>query len=338
MVLVTGGTGLIGSHLLFELLKSKQQVRALYRSEKSLEKTEKVFSYYSEHPKQLMEKIEWVKADLLDIPRLNQSMQDVQYVYHCAALISFDPADYQKLVKANVEGTANIVNVCLANDVKKLCYLSSIAALGTQVGGRPVTEKTSWNDKHATVYGLTKRRAELEVWRGTQEGLPAVILNPGVVLGPGFWKSGSGSFFYFASKGQKKAPPGGTGFVSINDVVNGLVRGMASDIDKERFIFVSENLTYLELLKRIARHMQKPAPEKVYGKLAIEIFWRLDWVRSKLRNKRRRLAKHTAKSLFNRQCYSNKKARDLLGIEFENIDTTIDYCCKKFKADFPGFF
>lgn len=338
MVLVTGGTGLIGSHLLFELLKNKQPVRAIYRSKKSLEKTEKVFSYYSEHPKQLMDKIDWVKADLLDITQLTHCMQGVQYVYHCAALISFDPTDYQKLVKANVEGTANIVNVCLANNVKKLCYLSSIAALGTQVGDKPVTEKTPWNDKHATVYGLTKRRAELEVWRGTQEGLPAVILNPGVVLGPGFWKSGSGSFFYFASKGKKKAPPGGTGFVSIHDVVNGLIRVMETAIDKERFIFVSENLTYLELLKRIAHKLQKSAPEKVYGKLAIEIFWRLDWVRSKLWKKRRRLAKHTAKSLFNRQYYSNKKAKELLGIKFESLDEAIHFCCEKFKADFPEFF
>ncbi|AKA34719.1 NAD-dependent epimerase/dehydratase family protein [Flagellimonas lutaonensis] len=338
MVLVTGGTGLIGSHLLFELLKNKQPVRAIYRSKKSLEKTEKVFSYYSEHPKQLMEKIDWVQADLLDTTQLNQSIKDVQYVYHCAALISFNPADYQELVKVNVKGTANIVNVCLVNRVKKLCYLSSIAALGTQTNGTPVTENTPWTDKNATVYGLTKRRAELEVWRGTQEGLPAVILNPGVVLGPGFWKSGSGSFFYFASKGNKKAPPGGTGFVSINDVVRGLIQAMGPGISKERFIFVSENLTYLEILQRIARRLGKPVPEKEYGKLAIEVFWRLDWVRSKLLNKRRRLAKQTAKSLFNRQYYSNKKATELLEFEFENLDTAIDFCCEKFKADFPEFF
>ena len=114
-----------------------------------------------------MDKIDWVKADLLDIAQLEQSMQGVQYVYHCAALISFNPADYQELVKANVEGTANIVNVCLANRVKKLCYLSSIAALGTQTNGTQVTENTPWTDINVTVYGLTKRRAELEVWRGT---------------------------------------------------------------------------------------------------------------------------------------------------------------------------
>ncbi|UJH66194.1 NAD-dependent epimerase/dehydratase family protein [Allomuricauda sp. SCSIO 65647] len=338
MVLVTGGTGLIGSHLLFGLLKSGQSIKAIYRSQERLKKIEKVFSYYTDEPNALMGNITWIKTDLNDVTRLNKAMQGVEQVYHCAALISFDPAEYQGLVKANIEGTANVVNACLANKVKKLCYISSIAALGTSINGQPVDENTEWNDKYTTVYGLTKRRAELEVWRGTQEALPAIIINPGVVFGPGFWKSGSGSFFYLAAKEKKYAPPGGTGFVSVNDVVNAMIGLMQSEIKNERFVMVSKNWSYLRVLQKITGKMGKTPPKKELGKFTLELFWRLDWLRSKLFGKRRRLAKQTAKSLQHRQYYNSEKIKGYLNFEFEDLDDTIDFCCEKFKEDYLKLF
>ena len=247
MILVTGGTGLIGSHLLFHLTQQGQKVKASYRTEDTLRYVTRVFGYYTEHPEHLLSAITWVQADLTDIVALHTLFEGVDRVYHCAALISFAPNDYPALKKNNVEGTANIVNLCLEYKVDKLCYVSSIAAISSGALEEVVTETTDWHSRGASVYGITKHQAELEVWRGTQEGLSAVIVNPGLVIGPGFWQHGSGLLFARAAQGKKYAPPGGTGFVSVNDVVRAMMTLMASDITQERFILVSENRLYHDI-------------------------------------------------------------------------------------------
>ncbi|MCO4822775.1 MAG: SDR family oxidoreductase, partial [Flavobacteriaceae bacterium] len=196
MILVTGGTGLVGSHLLYQLVKADQDIRAIYRSEDKLALVKKVFSYYTEDFEFLFSKIEWLKGDLNNIPLLEDAFKDVGYVYHCAAFISFDPSDYRQLRKINIDGTANIVNLSIINQVKKLCYVSSIAAVGQTETNETINENTEWNkENHHSVYAITKYGAEMEVWRGTQEGLDAVIGNPGIIIGPGFWRAGSGSLF-----------------------------------------------------------------------------------------------------------------------------------------------
>ena len=202
MILVTGGTGLVGSHLLFHLISNGNTVRSNYRTKASIEKVRKVFGYYSEDPSTLLEQIDWVQADITDLGGLDCLFDGVQYVYHCAALISFDPKDFKLLERINVEGTANIVNLCLKYGIKKLCYVSSIAAIGPSIKQKEVTEENEWNEAKANVYGITKYNAELEVWRGSQEGLNIVIVNPGVVIGPGFWKSGSGTFLPMYPRGR----------------------------------------------------------------------------------------------------------------------------------------
>jgi nucleoside-diphosphate-sugar epimerase len=339
MYLVTGGTGLIGSHLIFSLVKCGHKVKATYRSEKSLAKSKHVFSYYSKkNSEQLFNQITWVQADITDIVSLENAFVDVTYVYHCAALISFDPKQYRQLKKCNVEGTKNIVNLCITHKVKKICYVSSIAALGASSKNEWINEETEWNGKHATVYGITKKNAELEVWRASQEGLSVAIVNPGVVLGPGFWKSGSGTFFYYAAKGKNIALPGGTGFISIHDVITSMTLLMDSTITNERFVLVDENVTYLDIIQRIAKNMGVSPPSKVFGKIQIEVFWRLDWIRANLFKKRRRLPKSMAKSLYKRELYSSEKIKTALGIKFSNLETTIDFCCARFKEEFPKSF
>ena len=142
----------------------------------------------------LIEQIDWVQADITDLGGLDSLFDGIEYVYHCAALISFDPKDFKILERTNVESTGNVVNLSLKHSIKKLCYVSSIAAIGPSIKGKESTEENEWNEAKASVYGITKYEAELEVWRGSQEGLSIVIINPGVVIGPGFWKSGSGTF------------------------------------------------------------------------------------------------------------------------------------------------
>ena len=191
MVLVTGGTGLVGSHLLLKLAQQNKSVRALYRKGANLERVKTVFSYYSKNSKSLYETIEWAEADLNDLPKLTLAFKDITHVYHCAAYISFDPSNYKILRATNIKGTANIVNLSIANKVEKLCYVSSVATLGYDAD--LITEETQWEgNQNQSVYAISKYGAEMEVWRASQEGVAAVIVNPGVILGPGFWNSGSG--------------------------------------------------------------------------------------------------------------------------------------------------
>lgn len=331
MILVTGGTGLIGSHLLYHLVNSGQKVRALYRTKDSLQKVSKVFGYYSGKTAQLMDQIDWVIGDITNIGELENAFDGIEQVYHCAALISFDPRDFKALEKINVEGTANIVNLSLKYGVRKLCYVSSIAAIGPSVKGYEATEENEWNEASASVYGLTKYNAELEVWRGSQEGLSVVIVNPGVVIGPGFWKSGSGTFFTYAAKGKKHFIPGGTGFVSVGDVVKAMVSLMESAIQSERFILVDQNWTYEQLFQKIAPKLGVEPPSKQLSYSSLEMFWRLDWLRSNLLGKRRKLSKNMAKGLYHQEIYDNSKLKETLGFQYEDLDSTIHFCCSKFK-------
>ena len=323
---------MIGSHLLFRLVSNGLQVRANFRTEKSLEKVARVFSYYSDNPKPLLDKIEWMKADITDVAHLEGLFVGIEKVYHCAALISFDPKDYKTLEKINIGGTANVVNLCLKYGIKKLCHVSSIAAIGPSKKDSLATEENEWNEAQASVYGLAKYHSELEVWRGSQEGLSVVIVNPGVVLGPGFWWSGSGTFFTYVAKEKKYLIPGGTGFVTVNDVVNAMIQLMASDIQSQRFIIVNQNWTYKKLFQEIASRFGVEPPHKKLTPAMLEVFWRLDWLQSHVFGKRRKLSKAMAKSLLHHETYSNDKIKAVAGFTFEDMAPTIDFCCTVFKA------
>ena len=202
-------------------MQEHDRVRATHRASSKLEEVQNVFAYYTDTPEASFARIDWVEANITDIPALTEAFQGVTHVYHCAAFISFNPKHYRALKKNNVEGTANVVNLCLSQGVQKLCYVSSVATLGDPLPGQPTTEETHWNpEAKNSVYGITKYGAEMEVWRGTQEGLNAVIVNPGVILGEGYWHSGSGVLVKRAAKGVNYYTDGGTGLVDVRDVVD----------------------------------------------------------------------------------------------------------------------
>jgi nucleoside-diphosphate-sugar epimerase len=330
MVLVTGGTGLVGSHLLLDLLQNNTTVRAIYREGSNLKRVEKVFSYYTEKAQELFQKIDWVRADLNDIDTLDGAFKNVDQVYHAAALISFNPNDYRKLKKINAIGTANIVNLCIFNNVKKLCYVSTIGAIGKSTGGNKATEENDWTSQEANVYGLTKHRAEMEVWRGSQEGLPVVIVNPGVIIGPGFWDSGSGDLFTTANKGYMYYPPGGTGFITVSDVVKMMTSLMQSDIVNQRYIAVADNLTYNQILTKLCKGLGKTAPTKKLKIWQLQIGRGFDFLRNLIAKKGRRITKRAIRSLMHPEIYENEKIRKALGFEFESLDGAISFSCQKF--------
>ncbi len=338
MILVTGGTGLVGSHLLFELCQNNISVRAIYRSESKLNQVRRVFSFYSENADKLLERIDWIKADLNDISSLEEAFKNIRKVYHCAALISFDPNDFKRLVEVNEEGTGNIVNLSISHKIDKLCYVSSIAALGKDPNSPEVTEQSEWRGTDVNPYALTKYLAEMEVWRGSQEGISTVIVNPGVILGPGFWESGSGRLFQMAAKGNRYYPPGGTGFVGVHDVVRMMVQLMESSVINEQFISVSDNLTYKEILTRLANTLQKPAPRKMLSIGLLEILWRLDWFWHLISKSKRKLSRLQVASLKTVSIYNTDKIAQHIDFEYSAQEDYLAKYCELFKEAYPSSF
>ncbi|MDO6595494.1 NAD-dependent epimerase/dehydratase family protein [Oceanihabitans sp. 2_MG-2023] len=331
MILVTGGTGLVGSHLLYELVKNNQNVRAIYRNEEKLESVKKVFSYFTEDSTSAFNKIDWIEADILNIPALTEAFKGITHVYHCAALISFDLKDYYDLRKTNIEGTANIVNLSIANTIKKLCYISSIATLGNKEDNSLIDEDTFWNpETDNSVYGITKYGAEMEVWRGTQEGLDAVIVNPGIILGAGFWNSGSGLLFKKVQNTIPYSATGTSGYVDVKDVVQCMLQLMKSDIRNQRFIVVSENLSFKDFIEIAAKYLQVKAPKKQVTPFLLQIGWRADWLKSFLTGKPRSLTKQTAATALTLANYNNQKIIEALDYAFIPIEKSIKKVSEQF--------
>ena len=322
MILITGATGLVGSHLALQLLENGEKIRAIYRNPTSQMATKSLFEWYEKS--HLFEKIEWVQADITDIPSLEIAFSNVVSVFHCAALISFDPNDEDLLRKTNIEGTANIVNLSLSNGVKKLGYVSSIAALGDLKEHETIiTEATEWNpEKHHSDYAISKYGAEMEIWRGQQEGLQVVVINPGIILGPGFWKQGSGKLFWAVANGLKFYTKGTSGFVSVNDVVNLLIIAMSKLDEKEngqRYIAIENNYSYETIFNEIAIALKVGNPKFYAAYWQTELAWRWNWLTSILLNKKRMISKETMRSSHQLYCYSNEKAKHQFDFQFKNV-------------------
>jgi len=279
MIFVTGGTGLIGSHLLYRLVSQGKKVKALKRETSNMENVIKTFSYYCTNPEELFGRIEWLIGDILDYFGLEKHLSGIEQIYHCAAIVSFNPDDHKKMIRNNVEGTANLVNAALENGVQQFCHVSSVSALGSTHDGSLVNEETTWiSAKKITGYSESKFYSENEIWRGMEEGLNAVIVNPSIVLGPGNWNSGSSQLFKRVWKGMQFYTKGITGFVDIQDVVNAMVLLMEDknfDICKnQRFILNSENLSYKEVLFKIADSLDKPRPKYYASGSLLSLTWR----------------------------------------------------------------
>ena len=325
MILVTGGTGLVGAHLLLHLVEQGENVRAMYRSTTSIEKTKNLFSLYNKS--HLFEKIEWMEADILDIPSLENAFQNIDFVYHCAALISFDPKDEEVIRKTNIEGTANIVNFCLAYKIKKMLFVSSIAALGDlNATETTISETTEWNpEKPHSDYAISKYGAEMEVWRGQQEGLNVLIVNPGVILGPGFSEQGSGALFSAVAKGLSFYTLGTTGFIAVTDVVETSVRLMKSEIQNERFTLIESNYSFQEILNSIADSLNVKRPKRHASPFLVNVFWRLDWFLSTFFLQKRKLSRASAKASYSKTEFTNAKILSTITPKFKSVKEYIQF-------------
>ncbi|RTL60254.1 MAG: NAD-dependent epimerase/dehydratase family protein [Sphingobacteriales bacterium] len=327
MILVTGGTGLVGSHLLFQLARRKVPVIAIKRNTADECLVKNVFY----HQPQLYKYIQWKDADILDISSLQTVLRGAHYVYHCAGKVSYVPGDAARMNTINVRGTENIVRTCFETGVKKLCYVSSVSAINRVNENEIITEDTPWRiSKENSNYAISKYEAEKMVWMGIKNGLNAVIVNPTIIIGSGKWNNGSAAMFNQVWKGLKFYPAGTAGFVDVRDVCTAMILLMESGIHSERFIINSENLSYKQVFETIAVHLGKPKPILRANYFLLETAWRVAALKKYLTGETPFITKETVISGRKKMQFSNEKIRQATQINFTPVEQSIKNTCDEF--------
>jgi nucleoside-diphosphate-sugar epimerase len=320
MIFVTGASGLVGSHLIQSLLAKGKKVRALYRQ------AVPVFAG--------SEQCEWIKGDILDPIGLTAALEGVEYVYHCAAIVSFAPSAAATMLHSNVEGTANVVNACLVQKVKKLIFVSSVAALGRIRENEAINESMHWTPATSnSVYGQSKYLAELEVWRAMEEGLPMAIVNPVIILGAGDWNNGSSGIFKSAYNEFPWYTGGMSGFVDVLDVVDAMQILMESDITGQRYVLSAENVPYRTIFNTIAAAFNKRPPSKRVTPLLANIVWRLEAIKGMITGKAPLLTKETAATAQATVRFDNQKFLNAFpSFQYRKVEDTIKRVAKELKS------
>jgi len=324
LTLLTGSTGLVGGHMLVQLHQAGKKIRCLIRSTSSLEQLQLICSYYRISFDELKSSVEWVVGNTLDFVGLCELMKNVVEVYHCAAVVSFNSKDRPEVLQTNIQGTSNMVDSALKVGVKKFCFISSIAALGTTTDLSPISEDTPRkNEGQSSAYSESKFRSELEVWRGVSEGLNAVIVNPGVVLGPGAPDKGSLLLFQTGRKGIPFYTKATTGYVDVRDVCKASIELMEKGLFNQRYILVSENAHNGTLFSLIGNEFGKKAPQILAGKAVLKAGVLLSTMIGWLTDTTPQLTKDTIRSAQSPQSYSNNRVRSALNFNFLPLAETI---------------
>lgn len=321
MILVTGATGFLGSELAKQLVQQGQTIRCTKRSSSIIPQL--LIPYQNQ--------IEWVDADMIDIFALEDALEGVNQVYHCAAWVSLRQADKQPMIRNNVTGTANLVNLCTQYGIR-LVHVSSIAAIGTALPSKLITEdnhleETTENDG----YAISKLESEMEVWRGIAEGLNAVIVNPSLIVGASAGTNGSGQLFETVRKGLKFYTAGTSGFVDVDDVAKCMILLMNSDIQAERYIISAENISFKNATTDIANGFGIKPPAILAKPWMMELAWRGAALAGAITGKAPAIDKISAQTASQIRNYDNSKIKAAIGIEFKKISETIKEVCAALK-------
>ncbi len=323
MDLVTGGTGIVGAHVLDALLTEGRSVRALLRKGSDVSIVKRILEHYHPDGAERFHRIQWIEGDLFDVDALREAMQDVEHVYHCAAMVSFDPRDARELLRTNVEGTASVVDAALDSGVKRLCHVSSTATIGGGLdGGIGDEAKPFVQDKNSSGYAISKADAELEVHRGIAEGLDAVMVNPCVVFGPGQHGRSTMTMIDRVRKGSRFFPGGTNAVVDARDVATAMTRLITEGGIGERYLLIGEEISYERLFTLIAQSAGMPAPSVKLPSWALELGWRAEGMRT-LFGGRPFITRNTARTASRVRLYDGSKAERLLGMRFRSAEEAI---------------
>ena len=324
MVLITGITGLVGSFTARRFLKAGYQIAGLKRANSDLSLLQDIEN-----------QIVWHEGDILDIMSLEKAMVNIEYVIHSAAIVSFAPQDRDRMFKTNIEGTSNVVNLCLENNIKKFCFVSSLAELGRSVTNEnknhdviSINEKATWEESPLnSYYAKTKYLAEMEVWRAEAEGLNCVVVNPSLILGEADWDKSSTQLLKYVFDEHKFYPAGNLNYVDVLDVAECIFKLTIGSISGEKFILSAGEITYKDFFEKVAPKFHKKAPKTLLPKLLTSLVWRLEVIRSFFTGKAPLITKETALSSSHSFKYSNDKIKQLLNFEFNNLDTSLERVC-----------
>ena len=383
MILITGATGLLGGHLLYGLLQQYDRVAALRRPSAKTDTLHEIFSYYTKDPDSLLDRIEWRVGDMLDKHSLIKALDGIDCVINCAAIVSYDKRDRQRMITNNVEGTRNLAEAIKTKtedlrqedlrqeDLRQktldgkpvMIHISSIAALGDGPGNDTrflIDEETPRdpNRKH-NGYSISKYESEKVL---NELGIDAIILNPGIILGPGQWVKGSSQLFEKAWTGLKYYPYGGTGYVDVRDIadivlqiikqVSGIgyqVSGNPNPVSclrssvspskdfclrssvSSRYCLVGANLRYREFFNLVTDEFGKPNPTIFADLFLTEIAWRADTLRARLTGRNPVLTRETAAASQRISYYSSAKIQKALNFKFRPIEETIDWVATLYK-------
>jgi len=331
MILVTGGTGLVGSHLLYELTSSGFNVKALKRSSSCLDNIKNTFKIYTSEYHQLFKNIEWIDGDMSDSASINNACEGIDTIYHCAAMVSFNPEDKDLMHKINIQGTSNIVDLCIKKDIR-LCYVSSVASLGNYVN-KPIDESSRFNpDTPHSQYSYSKFNSEEIVWKGVDKGLNVVIVNPSIILGFGHWHAGSSKLISTVAKGLSFYTNGKTGYVDVRDLCRAMHLLTETNIKSEKFILNGGNFTYRELFTFIAKALDLEPPKYYASPLLTGLGWRFAKLKSILTGKKASLTKETARSSHNISGFNGDKIQNFLpDFSYTPFYETITDICEAYK-------
>ena len=334
MNLVTGATGILGSTVVLKLLQQNLPVVACKQKTSDLKSVEKLFSYYTTDYKNLFAKIKWVNVDVLDIFSIEEALEGIDTVYHCAGFVSFNKKDKNHLFNVNEKGTANLVNACLHKKINALCHVSSIATLNNLDYKHTINETVFWKTSgKESDYAISKYKGECDVWRGIEEGLNAVIINPGVILSPGFWNQSSSKLFSTCYKGNKFYTQGMAGYVSASDVADVMIQLINKRLFSNRYIVIENNYSIQSIFNLIQTQFNKPIPSIKASKFLLQLALIVNVILSKITNKSPLISKSLIQASLNTQVSSNSKILNDLDFTFQPIHQVISFICAQYLRD-----
>lgn len=327
MVFVTGATGLIGGYLLLELTKRGKQIRAMKRSDSSLSAIQKLFEEFSTI--QQFNQIQWVETDLLDVPLLSESLQGVQTIYHTAGVVGFDDRKKEIIHQINVEGTENLINLAVSENVSEFVYVSSIAVLDNAPGEKMIDETSKWDgEQEHSEYAISKKKGEMAVWRGSQEGLKVLVVYPSVVIGSFDGKRASEQIFQLAGKKKMFASEGITGYVDVRDVAFSMAELVEKEKWNQSFIINSENKSFAEIMAFL-RNKWNLSKIAVLSESKLKLLRKISYISRFFGGKY--MSKSSYNALTGKSVYSSEKIKRELELKFISIDESLEFHSERFK-------